>query len=318
LDEQAWYALVKQDLERLLSIRDPAAVGDWHPSDQQRSAYVDLLQRILNYVDNIESALRRRILSEASTRHYVPDGLLDYYRGQVKLRLDALKSAYAKLDPDGFSLHDLLEGLLAPRGGQGRVKTTFEVAVERMYDLIENNPEFEGDFLPDSAFEIINSKLIVFDPDSWPDRAGALSPVRTNRKNAELPAHARFRLIEIYRSYVFGNWLSVLALARSILEYVILDNLHKLQIDPRWPTVDETGSGKKKKLTHLIDEVGNHLPHIRQEMHRLREYGNDYLHPEKTNVSKETLFQREQAAKQAIELLTKVVEELYLARKAEV
>ena len=255
---------------------------------------------------------KREIFSDGRTHHYVPDNLLDYYRREAALRVAVLKRAYATIDPDGASLHELFEGFLAPKGADGRIKKTFEVGIERMYSLIEDNPQFKGKFLPDAAFEVIDSKLIVFDPDSWLDRAGTLTPVRTNRKNVELPAHARFRLEEIYRAYVFGSWLSVLALSRSVLEYVILDNLHKFQIDPLWPTTDETGKGKKKKLAHLIDDMGVHLPHIRQAMHKLREYGNDYLHPEKSTISKETLFKREQVAKQAIELLASVIEEPFV------
>ena len=38
-------------------------------------------------------------------------------------------------------------------------------------------PSFEGEFFPEKAMHVIDSKLICFDPDSWLDRAGQLDPV---------------------------------------------------------------------------------------------------------------------------------------------
>ena len=43
--------------------------------------------------------------------------------------------------------------------------------------------------------------------------------------------------------------------------------------------------------------------------------GNEYLHPKKSSASKETLFQSEKAAKDAIETIIAVTEALYRAPK---
>jgi hypothetical protein len=110
-------------------------------------------------------------------------------------------------------------------------------------------------------------------------------------------------------------WLSVLALSRAILEYAILDNLHKVGIDPRWPPVRRDSTGKRKKLVELIDDLAQHLPSLTDKMKKLRDYGNDYLHPTKTPISKEKLLQRQPAARDALQTLIEVVEELYIARK---
>jgi hypothetical protein len=122
------------------------------------------------------------------------------------------------------------------------------------------------------------------------------------------------RLEELYRAYIFGCWLSVLSLCRSILEYAILDNLHKCKIEQSWPP-DRDGKRKEKKLGHLIEEVSVCCPEIKKPMERLRDYGNEYLHPKKSRISKESLFERQPAAKQAMATLIPVVESLYLAAK---
>ena len=48
-------------------------------------------------------------------------------------------------------------------------------------------------------------------------------------------------------------------------------------------------------------------------MERLRDFGNDYLHPKKSSVSKETLVQRQRSAQKAVGMLVDVVEAIYLA-----
>lgn len=122
----------------------------------------------------------------------------------------------------------------------------------------------------------------------------------------------RLRLEELYRAYVFGLWLSVFGLSRAILEYAILDNLHKFKIEPMWPP-DRDGKRKEKKLSYLINELAEHLPQHRESMNLLRDYGNEYLHPKKSQVSKDALLRRQASAKEVAEKLAKVVEAIYVA-----
>ncbi len=75
---------------------------------------------------------------------------------------------------------------------------------------------------------------------------------------------------------------------------------------------------KSKKLSHLIEEVGEVLPDILEPMQEIREYGNEYIHPKKTKSSKESLFQRKEKAKSCLRQLRMVVETLYLAKNEKV
>ena len=319
MDKHARYALLRQDFEHLLSIRDPASVNDWQPTEAQRLAYGQLLERVLNGIDAVQSFEKRQVLREGNTQSYVSDSSLAFYREQVEPRIAALRHAYETVDPDGACLYEFLEDLGAPSGAGGWVKATFEEGLQQIYQLIDRNPDLESTFLPDTAFEFMDSKLIGFDPDSWLDRAGALAPIRTDRKNMSLPIHVRLRLEELFRAYIFGCWLSVVALSRTVLEYAILDNLHKFDIDRYWPLQDKSGKRKEKRLEHLIDEVSSFLPtSLAESMDKLRIYGNDYLHPKKSEVSKAALLQRKQVAKDALDILIEVTEALYLVQKAKV
>ena len=310
------FVLLRQDLERLLSLRDPALVEGWQPTGEQRTVYAQLLDQILGEVDEYQSVGKQRILREGNVQVEVSDSASVFYRDELEPRIPALKHAYSTIDPDGAELNSLFEGIGAPSGAGGRVRRTFEEALRQVNDLIDRNPDRDFRLLPGAVSEILGSKLIAFDPDSWLDRAGQLAAVRTERKNVLLPAHVRLRLEELHRTYVFGCWLSVFSLARAILEYAILDNLHKFGIAQHWPP-DNYGKKREKKLEVLIDEVGGHLPQLVGSMDQLRTYGNDHLHPKASSTSRGALFQREIAAKDALETIVAVTEALYRAPKTE-
>ena len=109
--------------------------------------------------------------------------------------------------------------------------------------------------MPDSACDVIDSPLISFDPDTWLDRTRELAPIHTHKKNVLLPSHIRLRVDELNRAYVFGCWFSVLALARAILEYTILDNLYKFNIAPNWPVVGRDPRSRLHIAPCLVDSA---------------------------------------------------------------
>ena len=43
------------------------------------------------------------------------------------------------------------------------------------------------------------------------------------RKIEQIPTRIRQRIDEIHRSFIFSNWMSVIALSRCLLEYAIID-----------------------------------------------------------------------------------------------
>jgi len=311
-------ALSKQAFDQLCDLCKPEHVQTWQPTPEQRATYIQLAERVLESLARLETLEKRRLLKEGRLQNVIPDTLLTFVREQLRPWARALRDALDHLDPDPGNklLRELLLDIGPPRGARGCVQATFEEGLQQMYQLIDRNSDEWGDdhpFMPDSAYEVLDSKLIQFDPDAWLDRAGELRPIRTHKTNLVLPSHVRLRLEELYRAYVFGLWLSTFGLSRAILEYAILDNLHKFGIDPAWPP-ERDGSRKGKKLSLLIDELGKHLPQHQESMTFLRDCGNDYLHPRKDKVNN-LLFQRQPSAKEAVEKLVKVVEAIYLAPK---
>lgn len=309
----ARFPLIKQHHIELCAICDPSLVSEIRPKERQKDRYIELLKHIKNHIDAIETDFKNGVLNEATIQRDIPRDLLDYYKDKILSNKVTIDQAFETLDPDLADLFCLFDGVLAPSGADGRVKHTFDVAIERMEELVGENPDLKDSFSVLRASEILDSKLIEFDPDQWLDNAGELYPVRTSRNGADIPVQAKHRLLEIYRSYIFGNWLSVLVLARSALEYVILDNLHKFNISATYEITKPKLESKPKKLSQLIGEVGEILPELKLPMEEIREYGNDYIHPKKSKLSKEALFHKKEKAKRCLRHLRQVVEGLYLA-----
>jgi len=307
-------ALAKQAFESLLLMCEPNDVPTWNPSDEERSMYVKLAERALDSLDKVSRLENRQLLNESHLQSFIPESMLMFVREQMKPRVNSLRAALDHFDPNGKFFRDAMEEMGRTSGINGLVKSTFETGLQQIYELIDRNPDIDYKLFPDAAYEVFDSKLIDFKPDDWLDRVGELLPIRTNKSNVTLPGHMRLRLEELYRAYVFGCWLSVLGLSRAILEYAVLDNLHKFRIDPSWPE-DRNRKRKDKKLSDLIDELVEYLPQYKEPMERLRDYGNKYIHPKTSKVSKESLFQRQPAAKEVVSTLAEVVEGIYLAPK---
>lgn len=313
MDYHAELALIKQNFEKLLSIHDPTLSNKWNPIESQRVVYVQLADRVLEGITRVRNLERRKLLKQGQYQEYVPDSILMYIHDQVDPKVIALRNIIDRLDPEGADIRQILEDISnasSPRS----VNSTFEIGIEQVRELIDRNPDRDFDLSPEIACEVIDSPLITFDPQSWLDRANELTPIRTHKKDVLLPAHVRLRIEEINRAYVFGCWLSVLALTRAILEYAILDNIHKYNVLPTWPPVGRDQKGKPKKLAQLIEDLEPYLPELAKGMNSLRDYGNDYLHPKNSRVSKESLFQSKSAAKDAMQTVVEVVEGLYLAK----
>ena len=310
---EARFPLIKQHYLELCSICDPSLVSEIRPKENKKKKYVELIRSIKNHIDAIEASFKKGVFDDARVQWVIPREVLEYYKDKILPSLPDINQAFEILDPDLANLFRLLDGVLVPSGAKGKVKITFDVAIEKMEELEKDNPDLEDSFSVSRANQVLESKLIEFEPDEWLNNAGELYPVTTTRKGAEIPVQAKLRLIEIYRSYIFGNWLSVLVLSRSVLEYAILDNLHKFKISADYEITRPKNEKKPKKLSHLIQDIGEKLPDILMPMEEIRDYGNQYIHPKKTKSSKEVLFQRKENAKNCLCYLRQVVEALYFA-----
>ena len=168
------------------------------------------------------------------------------------------------------------------------VKHVFQVSV----DLLQKNYEragstflhgydgkiHKGDYLV--AKDLISSDY--FHPDEWLKNIMSIGPIFSPREEKNFPLHIRDRVHQMYRSFVFENWMSVVALGRSLLEYMIIDRRSSLGIEVY--EKDHDGVERPKKISRLVDLIAttDGAESFEKDMREIIEYGNNVMHPEKT------------------------------------
>lgn len=289
----------------------PAGVVSWTPTNEQRRAYIQKSEEVLAAIDRLRTHQSRQVFAQGQVQDYVPGPLLSDLKDKVMPLEHVIWSALDHLDPEGQILRELW--YRSPQNGSKKLYATFSEGVEQVRNLMERNDDhpFQEHFNPDDADELLESRLIQFDPDAWKERALTLAPVRVGRVNLVLPAHIRFRLEEIYRTFVFGCWISVTSLSRATLEYGLLDNASRLGLATHWPA-DRDGKKRAKRLSDMIEEYANLIPSMRPNFENLRDLGNAYLHPRADRANRRLLDSRQADACQAIYALGPTLEAVYL------
>jgi hypothetical protein len=292
-------ALLRQEYERVSAKWDLARVGGNYPVGSEREEFLRSTQLFLGRV-NACNNLMNHCLRSGEFVAELPPKLSEFYRLQVEPISLQLRQAFKAIDPDRYQRFALLDDL----DDHDRIKLAFEVCLDFTWNVIE---DIEKKCNMRGAAEILDSELIAFSPEEWHRNLSLLAPLLSARPFKNFPAQVRLRVEEVYRSFVFGNWLSVLALTRSLLEYSIHDNLRKLGIKAHWET---TPKPREKKLGELIDEASTHYPEmVGEAMKRIRQSGNEYLHPKRRTT--EQLFSRREEAMNRIKDLVLVIEILY-------
>ena len=115
-------------------------------------------------------------------------------------------------------------------------------------------------------------------------RIGELRQIRFEGAKRTASASMEGRLRELYRSYVFGNWAAVLALARSLLEVAILETYDRFGLDPTDPNDPQFTKPLKDLIREIYREISTssnpHIdgPRLMTDMHWIRKRGNATLH----------------------------------------
>ncbi len=283
-------------------------------SESQKSVLKDLAYKLYRDIENLEAHLSESMFDEGAIETQAEPNLLRYYRENIVGDKELIAEVFEETDPGSYDLFLLLDSPEGRRTSSGHVFRAFEVGLEKMDELLEECPEFEDAFLVRDAWGVLGSNLIKFAPDNWIENGKLLKPILTGRKSDILPVHVKFRLEEIYRSFIFENWLSVVSLSRSALEYAILDNCHKWGIQPKYKVTYPREEERDKDLKTLIEEISSHKKELYGPMDAVRDAGNQIIHPKKTN--RDTLLQRRELARKCIGDLTYSIEVLYLPREA--
>ena len=170
---------------------------------------------------------------------------------------------------------------------------------------------FDYAALADAAERILHSGIIEFKPDKWIENAELTRTIMLGGKSV-LQADVGSRLIEVFRSFIFGNWLSVIALSRAALEYALFNNCRK-----KWGISPMDEKGDYISLQDLIREVSRHDQELGTLMDFIRKEGNKALHRKEKGGNWNKLeqlwrFNKRDEAKECIEKLIRAMEMIYL------
>ncbi len=281
--------------------------------DPAKDVVAELCHKLYGNVEALKRSWEHALHYSEKVAQQVPTESLRYYRNHVAPDEKVIETVLRTLRPELFEFFEFWSEFVSAQLLHGKIHRTFEVALERMHDLVRDFPELEKEFALESADEVVSSDLIDFDPDDWTRNTRRLRPVMVGKRTDCIPAHIRLRLIEMHRTLTFGNWISAAVLARSILEYAILDNAARWNISLTWDvTIQSRRERKRKSLEDLVDAVAEQIPRLKEEMHYIREEGNAFAHPTRERVSKERLFSRRDVAFECYEKLVGILEDVYL------
>ena len=159
----------------------------------------------------------------------------------------------------------------------------------------KNRYHFNWSEMEDAHRDLENSGY--FTPDNWVRNLGEIPPVVKGPLQFCKPV--RIRLEEIRRSYFFGNWLSVIALSRCLMEYVLIQALGK-----------DAKSGRKenggyKPLGALIAEMSGRMRELQMDMESIKERGNYIMHPR--DKGGDILSRSEQDAQDCLRGIVRIV-----------
>ena len=209
-----------------------------------------------------------------------------------------------KLVPIHNKMRELVRGTSEVPDHGNRIQAAFATLLKFM-KYMKDHHDFELD--ERGGYLLMWERIIdwpYFQPDAWDRNERALFPVVTKRDVGKIPEHIRERVAEIYRSFVFGNWMAAIALSRCLLEYAIVEQRDVLGI--------EVYTAKKKwvrRLSELIEDVGKIRPKLLPHMEQIKGAGDSVMHPPEENAEPKLLG--EDDAKKCFVNIREIIRDLY-------
>jgi hypothetical protein len=271
-----------QDLDEVLlrfahAYKDLAAIiaekanGDW----SKLSLLIESIDEVRNLTDSLLNAADE-------FRQATPMGVFISYSQELQ------------------NLAQAIEMLGAPTDNKERfsIESSLETARDMLEDVLEAGSE-------DDRVRALNQLLQFpnFSPDDWDRRRYMLSAVYLARRPLTIPSYVTSRFNEACNSFIYGNFLATIALARSVLELVLKE---------RFPlfkslTLEEITRKQWDRINGLKGQN-----EIREKADLIRQSGNQILHKAKDKISH--IF-NEWAASKVLRDLKTVLEFLYSLEK---
>ena len=220
-------------------------------------------------------------------------------------------------NPDEILLEaDVVAKLFATIGAgyRSKIKNVFRAMISMLEESCDNAT---SEFVQHGNEKISKSSYFhaadlvysdYFRPDDWLQNIADIGQVLSPQHEEDFPVPVRIRVREMHESFVFGNWMGVVVLGRSLLEYMIVDRKHVLKIDP----YEKNRQGWIKGIGDLVKSaVKSELAKpLAKDMEKIVEYGNRVMHPVGARASSLQAVCREDALA-CMKTTIKVIQTLY-------
>jgi len=225
-------AVAKQAYDELMGLTTMHDLGAQRfGTGPKRDRVESLLETLNTHVGAIQLALSQQVAESGEAPIIsIPVSHRAFYNDVVRPHGTSLQKAFIHICGLG-----MLAGIFDDRdGGKTRAARldAMRVGLQRwmdglgddeLFDLSDRGLNLEG------ALEILD--MPWFEPDQWARNFAQLQPVLLDRRPEVMNEHVRHRLMEIYRAFAFGLWMSAIALSRSLVEFSIKQNAGRLGIE---------------------------------------------------------------------------------------
>ncbi len=245
--------------------------------DYYNKTYKPISKKITKLIDVSDAPTRREVEIEIGRGIFPADPVTS------QTDIDEDIGLYESLALDG-RLKNYIKYMAAFGSSTDRLQNSFLKVFSAAHDYLhrriekdayvedsELNDHLEGLEFALSGCENIRTRP-YFKPDDWVANEKDLDPIIVTTDMEKIPTHVKNRIHEIYDSFIFGNWMSVIALSRCLLEYALIDRKNFLKIDVY-------DNNHTKPLWKLVKQAESVVPALSDSMHTIKKHGNEILHP---------------------------------------
>jgi hypothetical protein len=232
-----------------------------------------------------------RQLFDVLPEDYLQDDHVDLPLDVLQMQA-AMQQRYAS-HLRGYAFSRSLTELLARLdSGPDRAAQFLSGVLDYWYDLASDEDRFgdggklarEGERHKQKLYALCKREAVwqlldkpFFRPEKWQSNLLQLQPI-VFENQMRLNSQSRHYVVQVYKSFVFGQWSAVFALARALLEDVVKDRLKSAGGEVFY---EVNGRKRDRDFYRLVDDLVRMRPElegIRANMDYIREQGNKALH----------------------------------------
>jgi len=261
-------ASAKQQYQELRSLFIERTFSDFRDlSDATQRRALALSYNLLRIVERVEAILTAYVLD--GRPRSAAAAALQFFKAEISPHEDELRTLL-------LDLLDLPDMEVNPAELRSATSTPIWNIFQTGIDFHAGN---QGQERPNDDFRAAESIIAspFFNPDDWYRNARELQPILGEHAEKRIPINVRGRLSELYWSFILANYMAAIALARSILEYSLVDRASRLGIEPY--ATDRDGKRRTKRISVLVGIASERLPELSVRMEEIVECANQILHP---------------------------------------